>query len=491
MSIAYDAASNSSQSTGNLTWDHTPSGTPKGVLVFVLAADNGLDEVTGVTYGGVSLVEVALSPLLKTTTVPLAAHAYFLGSSVPTGVQEVVVTVSNADSDRQALCYTVTSSQDSAVQNTATWLEEATTDPTATLALSGEECWVALTALSDSNSVGAISPLSGWTSNLEVSGFFSRTGYWYRYNTVGTSDVTIGYDGTELTDSIGIGVAIKEVAVGPTEETVTFNSNSHIWDTVTATFNSNSHIYAEEVFNSNSHIWNTETETFNSNSHLYAEEVFNSNSHIWDTVTATFNSNSHIWDTETETFNSNSHLYAEETGTFNSNSHLYAEETGTFISNASILYNTITATFNSNSHIWDTITTTFNSNSNIWDTETETFNSDSNIYDIETVTFNSNSHLWDTVTETFNSNSNIWDTVTEAFNSDSNIYDIETATFNSNSYLWSTDTVTVQSDARIISRAQIENEYRIPKRIQPTMRNTDTTPQTGTRRSSTRGFRIL
>ncbi|KKM78934.1 hypothetical protein LCGC14_1355030 [marine sediment metagenome] len=346
MSIAYDAASNSSQSTGNLTWDHTPSGTPKGVLVFVLAADNGLDEVTGVTYGGVPLVEVALSPLLKTTTVPLAAHAYFLGSSVPTGVQEVVVTVSNADSDRQALCYTVTSSQDSEVQNTATWLEEATTDPTATLALSGEECWVALTALSDSNSVGAISPLSGWTSNLEVSGFFSRTGYWYRYNTVGTSDVTIGYDGTELTDSIGIGVAIKEVAVGPTEETVTFTSNAILQDAVTETFTSNATLYGAvtETYLSNATLYGTVTETYTSNAHLFTT----------GTETETYLSNSILYNEISTTYLSNSVLYAAGvTVPFTTTSLLYDENTSTFTSNANLVTG---QSFTSNAFLWTGIT---------------------------------------------------------------------------------------------------------------------------------------
>ncbi|KKM87202.1 hypothetical protein LCGC14_1271340, partial [marine sediment metagenome] len=89
-----------------------------------------------------------------------------------------------------------------------------------------------------------------------------------------------------------------EIPTGAIEETATFNSNSHIWDTETATFSSDSNISDIE----------TETKTFNSNSH------------IWDTVTATFNSNSHIWDTETATFSSDSHLYTE--ATFSSNSYI-------------------------------------------------------------------------------------------------------------------------------------------------------------------------
>ncbi len=214
MSIAYDAASNPTAGTGNLTWNHTPVGTPKGVLVFVVAA-NGIDEVTGVTYGGVSMSEVALSPLLKATAFAMAAHAFFLGSSVPTGVQEVVVTVSSGAAIRQALCYTVTSTQDSAVQNTATFLVESTANPSTSLALSSVECWVAEGCLSAVNQIADIAPEPGWASNLEDNSFTGLTGVWYRYNTVGTSDVTIGYECVSLEDGIGIGVAIKEAAAPP------------------------------------------------------------------------------------------------------------------------------------------------------------------------------------------------------------------------------------------------------------------------------------
>ncbi|KKN27385.1 hypothetical protein LCGC14_0865130 [marine sediment metagenome] len=123
--------------------------------------------------------------------------------------------------------------------------------------------------------------------------------------------------------------------------------------------------------------------------------------------------------------------------------------------------------------------------------ETATFSSDSHIWDAETATFNSNSHLYAEDTEIFSSTSHLWDTITATFSSNSNIHDTETetGTFTSNSHLYAEDTVTVQSDARIISQAQIENEYKIPWEIHPTMRNIHTTPQTGGQDDG--GFRIL
>jgi len=61
----------------------------------------------------------------------------------------------------------------------------------------------------------------------------------------------------------------------------------------------------------------------------------------------------------------------------------------------------------------------------------------------------------------------------------------DTTTIASDAYV----TNDVLSDARIISRAQIESEYTVPRRIQPTMRNTDTTPQAGGQDDG--GFRIF
>lgn len=51
------------------------------------------------------------------------------------------------------------------------------------------------------------------------------------------------------------------------------------------------------------------------------------------------------------------------------------------------------------------------------------------------------------------------------------------------------ETVTVTSDARIIARADIESEYKVPRKIQSDMKNTDTTPQTGGQDDG--GFRIF
>ena len=120
-------------------------------------------------------------------------------------------------------------------------------------------------------------------------------------------------------------------------------------------------------------------------------------------------------------------------------------------------------------------TSTIFSLSHIWAKKTATFNSDSSIYITETATFNSDSFIISEETSTFNS--------------DSFIKGTETATFNSDSSIYITETAVVVSNARIIARGSIENEYKVPRRIQPNMRNTDTTPQTGGQDDG--GFRIF
>ena len=117
MAIAYDAHSNSSQGTSTLSWTHTPSGTPKGVWVYVLQYNDGeTDQVTGVTYGGVSMTETADSPLLINRTEDYGVYSYFLGSSVPTGAQTVVVSVNGTGSTKVGGCITVTAAANTEIQ---------------------------------------------------------------------------------------------------------------------------------------------------------------------------------------------------------------------------------------------------------------------------------------------------------------------------------------------------------------------------------------
>jgi len=120
MAVAHDAFSEShtdpniSQSEVSFSWTHTPSGTPKGVLVFTFVLLYGTDYATSVTYGGSSMTAVVGGSAVDSATEPGVCTAWFLGSSVPAGAQTVVVNRTNNTRRMGALCATVTATGDTA-----------------------------------------------------------------------------------------------------------------------------------------------------------------------------------------------------------------------------------------------------------------------------------------------------------------------------------------------------------------------------------------
>ena len=129
----YDAVSKGSGSTGNLSWTHTPrtSGALGGILVFVIHGSVSTDQVSSVTYGGVTMTEVANSPLLSSGG--SAVYAYHLGSSIPTGAQTVAVTVSGATIKHPWAISFTSPSGSTAVDATATIDSLSVDDPTISL----------------------------------------------------------------------------------------------------------------------------------------------------------------------------------------------------------------------------------------------------------------------------------------------------------------------------------------------------------------------
>lgn len=100
MAVSHDAVSEShSGSLGNanddqFSWTHTPSGTPRGVLVFI-RCNNASDPVTAVSYGGQALSKPSGSYAVDPSGEPCSIQAWFLGSGIPTGAQSVVVDRTN------------------------------------------------------------------------------------------------------------------------------------------------------------------------------------------------------------------------------------------------------------------------------------------------------------------------------------------------------------------------------------------------------------
>ena len=110
MTVAFDAvASNSvaSNSGNTLTWTHTPAGTPSAVAVGVQNYDS-IATITGITYGGVSMVQAETVTMNNGSTVQMWGLA-----NPPAGAQTVAITLSATGGYTQAGSITVTGSSTS------------------------------------------------------------------------------------------------------------------------------------------------------------------------------------------------------------------------------------------------------------------------------------------------------------------------------------------------------------------------------------------
>lgn len=117
MTVAFDAAKASSGWTSSpdpFTFNHTPVGTPRGVLVLIGGA-NSADLITGVTYGGVTMTRTPNGRAVDSVGEALSTYAYFLGSGVPTGTQTVSVDHTASGHAKIAFCITFTAGDDTEI----------------------------------------------------------------------------------------------------------------------------------------------------------------------------------------------------------------------------------------------------------------------------------------------------------------------------------------------------------------------------------------
>lgn len=209
--VAFDASSNATPGGGDLSWTHTPVGTPSAVLCCLVSLNDG-DAVNTITYGAASLTEVALSPNAKATGEDGSVYCFFLGAGIQTGAQTVSISVNGADI-KAATVVTLTAGANTEVVDTdASINSDSLLDPSSTLSLSGRTSFAMIAFYSGQNATSGFAPLANWTSRQEASGGIESAGF-YTFDTIGTSDVTAGWTQT-AEDAVAISVAISEVAAG-------------------------------------------------------------------------------------------------------------------------------------------------------------------------------------------------------------------------------------------------------------------------------------
>jgi hypothetical protein len=214
MAIAFDQWSHNGgvPFTDDIAWDHTPIGTPRGVLVFTVQHNSAADQIVGASYGGVAMTEVALSPVSKATGETAVVYGHFLGSSIPTGTQSVSIDCTAAGASKEAICITLTAAQNTSVVDTSSIAQDTGANPAVTLSLGGIVCFCALAFHSGQAAVSGTTPLANWTSRFE-SDFGAGVCGIYTYNTIASTDVSAGYTAT-TEDCTLLAVAIREDAGG-------------------------------------------------------------------------------------------------------------------------------------------------------------------------------------------------------------------------------------------------------------------------------------
>jgi len=212
VAVAYDAFANSAAAASTRSWTHTPVGTPRGVIVWVIDID-GDDDISTVTYGGVSMTQVSASPAVLTTGETGAVHCFFLGSSIPTGAQTVVATAPTGTGGvKVGYSVTLTAAADTEVVDSDAINSASVADPSVVLALAGRTSWAGLALYSGHDALTGITPLLNWTGRIEQDAGTEGAAC-YTYNTVSTADVTAGWTQT-AEDAVAVAVAVSEVAGG-------------------------------------------------------------------------------------------------------------------------------------------------------------------------------------------------------------------------------------------------------------------------------------
>ena len=208
--VAFDAYTSSSSGTGDISFDHVPVGTARGLIVYVITNAEG-DEITTVTADGTDVPEVTDSPALNTTGEDGGSHCFFLGSGIPAGTLTIAVTTSGTATTKIAGAITLTADQDTSVVDTGSLVSNSTSTTSLTLSLGSVASFCAIGSWAGLNSPGNATPKSSWTERMEID-YGNQIGLIYTYDTVDATDVLAGYDNSGGDDTALHAIAIRENA---------------------------------------------------------------------------------------------------------------------------------------------------------------------------------------------------------------------------------------------------------------------------------------
>lgn len=214
MAVAFDAASGPAGqplAAGDYSWTHTPTGTPRGVIVFCVA-DAPLSSLTfdSVTYAGLALEQGTPANLVGGESGQ--AQFFFLGAGLPTGAQTVLVNTTGTGQIVLA-AVTLTAGDDlEIVDSDLTINSISQADPSVTLQIGTRTSFAAIAFFSGQNAVTGIAPLTNWTNiGLGEVDFGTATGGLYRYTVISDQDITAGWTQT-ADDAVAVTLAVSQLA---------------------------------------------------------------------------------------------------------------------------------------------------------------------------------------------------------------------------------------------------------------------------------------
>lgn len=217
MAVAYDAVSEShtgssgSISQASFTWNHVPSGTPRGILVYTFNSSVQTDRVTAVTYGGVPMIAVTGGLAADTAGEAANCKAYFLGEAIPTGTQAVVVTRTNNTNELYAVAISVTANSDTEV--TGTTLQQENQAP-AQASIDDGSVSVNSVRFAGAFYGGAGLPGAGANSTAIADiAFGARSIQVVRETTAGSGSRLVGFTNATADDWACVLLAVREVGV--------------------------------------------------------------------------------------------------------------------------------------------------------------------------------------------------------------------------------------------------------------------------------------
>jgi hypothetical protein len=225
MAVAHDfqtqahSGSTMSVSEASFTKTHNPIGTPKGILVFTICANDTGEQATAVSWGGVSLTKVTGGAAEDTAGEVMRCTAWFNGNAAAiAGRADNIITVTRVNNVDQmtAVAATVTAAGDTEVpspvlllQNDGTLTEQSVDD--------GSPGTNSLRYAAGISGMFATNISIGASSTLLAQEDLTAAGYIFcRETTAGQGSRAVGFSTGTTDDRAFVHLAIREaVAATP------------------------------------------------------------------------------------------------------------------------------------------------------------------------------------------------------------------------------------------------------------------------------------